>query len=72
MRDVKMFTSRTDILAKSAIFDKTPAEKWIGQRFFFTLKLSEANSIIWDSLNGGENPSYDCFVSVTDGQNVNP
>ena len=38
MRDVKIFTSRTDILVKSAIFDNTPAEKWFGPRFFFYLE----------------------------------
>ena len=36
MRDVKMFTSRTDILVKkSAIFYNTPAKKWFGPRFLY-------------------------------------
>ena len=30
IRDVKMFAYQTDILAKSAICDNTPAGKWFG------------------------------------------
>ena len=71
MRDVKMFASRTDILAKSAIFGNTPVEKWLVWEFC-TLELSEEpSSTIWDSFYGGESPTYDFFFSVTDGQSAN-
>ena len=35
MRNVKMFTSWTDILVKSNICDNTPVEKWFGQEFLY-------------------------------------
>ena len=68
-----MFTSRTDILAKSAIFDHTPVEKWFGPRIFVQSGnfLKNLISTIWDSFHGGASPSYDLFFNVTDGQNAN-
>ena len=62
-----------DILAKSAIFDSTPTEKWFGQRIFTPWNfLKNPISISWDSFQGGESRSYVFFLSVTDGQNANP
>ena len=73
VRDIKMFTSRTDILAKSAIFDNTPAEKWFGPSIFASWNfLKDPISTLWDSFHGGESPSYDFFICVMDGQNANP
>ena len=37
----KKINSNSNILAKSVIFDNTPAETWFGPRIFCTLKLSD-------------------------------
>ena len=72
MRDVKKLASRTDILAKCAIFDNTPADEWFGPKVFVPWDfLKNIISTIWDSFHGGESPSYDFFFSVTDGQSAN-
>ena len=34
--------------------------------------MKNLNTIIWDSFQGDEGPSYVFFLSVTDGQNANP
>ena len=73
MRDVKIFVSQTDILAKSAIFDNTPVEKWFDPRIFVPWSfLKNLIPTIWDSFHGGASPPYGFFFSVTDGQNANP
>ena len=65
--------AQTNILAKSVIFYNTPAEKWFSLRIFeLSNFLKKIISIIWKSLNGGENPSYNFFFSVTDRQNAKP
>ena len=61
-----------DILAKSAIFDHTRAEKWLGPRMFVPWNfLTNLISTIWDSFHGGASHSYDLFFNVTDGQITN-
>ena len=70
--DGKMFVSWTDIFAKRAIFDNTPADKWFNLRIFVPWNfLKYLISTVWDSFHGSESPSYDSFFSVTDGQNAN-
>ena len=68
-----MFPSRTDISVKIVIFDSTPAEQSFGPRIVVPWNfLKNLISTIWDSVHGGERPSYDLFFSVTDGEYAKP
>ena len=63
MIDVKIFAKRTDIVAKSAIFDHIPAGKWFSSRICVPWNfLKNLISTIWDSFSGGASPSYDPFL----------
>ena len=59
-----MFTE-SDILAKKAIFDNTPAYKWFGPRICAPCNfLKNLIFTIWDSFHGGESPLCYFFFSV--------
>ena len=71
--DVKICGSQTDIWAKSAIFDNTPAVKWFSPRIFIPLELfKEPNLSNRDTKHECRSVPTEVFVSVTDGQNANP